>query len=175
VYPCAALLFLLLLGAIPVAVQKTSGAAEAIALTVFVLMCFVFPVALLRLGRRSGVHVSEAGVVSVGNRYADVIRWEDVDRFDTRENHGDGSVVVYALLADGSEVVLSPLRGRLWTRPRLRRIGAELQARLLEERVKAQTRPGPPPPFTAIPRGWRRRDHQVERTAAQPGPTAHSG
>ena len=163
-YLCAALIVLVGIAGVAAATKHALGATQWTALLVVVaLMCSVAPAALVMLARGTGVLAADAGVVSVGNRYADVIRWEDVDRFENRENRRNRSVAVYAILADGSEVVLAPLRGRLWTRPRLRRIGAELQMRLLEERAKAQTRSDPPPPFTALPRGWRRRERRIQR------------
>jgi len=159
-YPMAALLVLIGLGGIGI-VEKDAhgGVTVVIGLLAIVLCGFVAPVALVRLVRGMGVRVSDAGVVSIGNRYADVFGWADIDHFVVRENRADGSVAVYLVLRDGSEVPLWPLRGRLWTRSRLRRIGAELQTRLLDERANAQTRSGTPAQFAAIPRGWRRRDH----------------
>jgi len=162
----AASLVLVGLGGIGIVEKHAHGVTVLIGVLVIVLCGFVFPVALVRLARGMGVRVSEPGVVSIGNRYADVIGWGDIDHFVARENRADGSVAVCAMLRDGSEVPLSPLQGRLWTRSRLRRIGAELQTRLLAERANAQTRTGQPPPFAGIPRGWRRRDHRLlERQA----------
>ena len=63
-----------------------------IALVALATLGFAVPVALLLWNIGTGVHVCDAGIVSVGVNDVDVVRWEDIDRFAVGELREDRTV-----------------------------------------------------------------------------------
>lgn len=165
-YPFVVLTAVVPVGAIANGPGKLHGVGGMCVFVALVLISLAVPIALVVWNRGLGVHLSDAGIVSVGLNDVDVIRWQDVDRFVVDTYHSNATAV-YAELGDGSRVALYALQGRLWRRHRVEAFRAALQSRLDDTGTRDPTATDAPSEFASVPLGWRRRVHRIEKRASQ--------
>ncbi len=119
------------------------------------------PLALVAWTRGFEVRVCDAGIMSIGLSSVQMIRWQDLDHFEV-DQYRSSPFAVYAVLGDGSRVVLEALRGGSSQRGRVEQFSHELQTRLMLERTR-QGEDGPvDTAWPRVPLGWRHRAHCLQ-------------
>ena len=109
----------------------------------------------------SEVRVCDAGVMSVGLRAIEIIRWQEIDSFEVGR-YKSSPFTVYAVLTDGSRVALETLRGGSSHGDRLEQFRRQLETKLADERSRQGGDDAIPPSWPPAPLGWRRRARSVE-------------
>ena len=118
------------------------------------------PLALVAWTRGFEVRVCDAGVMSFGLRTVQMIRWQDLERFEV-DRYRASPFAVYAVLADGSRVPLDALRGGSAQGGRVEALRHELERKLDERTRRAGDAQGGAA-WPAVPVGWRRRARLIE-------------
>jgi hypothetical protein len=158
-YPFVAIGFAVALSGLGAGPGHLHGTGGSILFVIIVLGAFLGPLALALWNRGMGVHVSDAGIVSVGLSDAHVIRWQDIDRFVV-DPYRVTRVCVYAQRRDGSRVALYALQGRSWQRKSVERLCAALQE---EQRTRAPAAAAAAFSPLSVPFGWRGRVDRIEK------------
>lgn len=118
------------------------------------------PLALVAWTRGLEVRVCDAGIMSLGLRTVQMIRWQDLERFEV-DRYRASPFAVYAVLGDGSRVALEALRGGSAQGGRVEQLRHELEVKL-DERTRSADDAQARAPWPRVPVGWRRRARLVE-------------
>jgi hypothetical protein len=139
--------------------SRLEGVAEWGGVVLLLGAGLAIPLVALLWNRSVGVHVSDAGIVSVGLNDVDAVRWREIDRFFV-DDLGPNRFAVYAGLTNGTRLLLYGLKGKRWQRPQIERVCDALSAKLHYERERSRD-PSATPSFAGVPFGWRRRVRSV--------------
>jgi hypothetical protein len=108
----------------------------------------------------SEVRVCDAGVMSIGLRVIEMIRWREIDRFEVGR-YRSSPFTVYAVLTDGSRVALEALRGGSSHGDRVEQFRRHLDTKLADERSRQGSGEAIPAAWPPAPLGWRHRARSV--------------
>jgi hypothetical protein len=120
-------------------------------------------VALVAWTRGYEVRVCDAGVMSIGLSAVQMIRWQDLERFEV-DRYRSSPFAVYAVLGDGTRIALDALRGGSSQHDRVEQFRHALETRLMHERINSHEGDAPGA-WPRVPLGWRRRAHRIETPA----------
>jgi hypothetical protein len=107
------------------------------------------------------VRASDAGVMSLGLRTVELMRWQQIDRFEV-DRYKSSPFAVYAVLTNGSRIALETLRGGSSQGARVEQFRRELEANLEDARRSHPDADAFDPSWPPAPFGWRRRARSVE-------------
>jgi hypothetical protein len=151
--------FSLLSGAVG-GLGASRGAASDLLFGALVALGVAAPLALLAWTHGYEVRVYDAGVMSIGLSTVQLIRWQDLERFEV-DGYRSSPYAVYAVLNDGSRVALEALRGGSSQGARIEQFRDELETRL-RERTRHGDSAQAGPAWPRVPVGWRRRARLIE-------------
>ena len=147
------------------------GHTNAIGTAIFVVAVLALgvamPTAMVIWGRALGVHVGQAGIVSIGPKDAEVFAWRVIRGFSVGDHPRSGGLVVFVELDDGTRKPLAPLMTYRSRRAALERIAAALTHDLDAHRAS----PSSPDARFQAPFGWRRRVAKMGRIAQRAAPS----
>lgn len=139
--------------------SRVEGVAEWGGVALLLCAGLAIPLVALLWNRSVGVHVSDAGIVSVGLNDVEAVRWHEIDRFFV-DDLGPNRFAAYAGLENGTRILLYGLQGKRWQRQQIQRVCDALSAQLHYERQRARDLSAAAS-FAGVPFGWRRRVRSV--------------
>ena len=155
--------FSILSGAIG-GLRASRGTGGDVLFAALVALGVAAPLAMVAWTRGHEVRVCDAGIMSFGLGTVQMIRWQDLERFEV-DRYRASPFAVYAVLGDGSRIALEALRGGSTQGGRVERLRHELEVKLDHKHTRggddAQARAAWP----RVPIGWRRRARLIETHA----------
>jgi len=140
---------------------SSRGVSGDLLFAALVAIGVVASVALVAWTRGFEVRVCDAGVMSIGVSRVQMIRWQDLERFEV-DRYRSSPFAVYAVLGDGTRIALEALRGGSSQHERVEQFRHALEARLVDERASHDDHSEGQADWPRVPFGWRRRAHSIE-------------
>ena len=102
-----------------------SSSGSQVAIVFLFALALLIPTALLVWDQRRGVHVREAGILSISANGSKFLEWKDVAAFEI-DAYVAGTIAVFAVCSDGNRVALGDTARWSYQRRSVERVKDEL-------------------------------------------------